>query len=177
MKNVIGLETLSGLNTLSQYMSAEAGAGVAWQDFQDTWKTRIFPLGLGQEVFVADPYGALQALQIAKRMINSPIIILLNSQAAIAILRNLQAGLAQALAIQHMGVEGTERADQASEQAASRPGSGLMSLSQLKRGHAALGNYLHQVQARVGPVCHNCGEPRETGRHAIFECRLWRTEP
>jgi RNase H len=45
---------------------------------------------------------------------------------------------------------------------------------QLKTGHAALGSYLHQVQARDSPACQGCREPRETVHHVLFECRVWR---
>jgi ribonuclease HI len=240
----------------SRLENGRSGAGVAWQDFQGSWKTRGFPLGLGQEVFDAELLGALQALRIAKRVRGKgPITILLDSQAAIARLQHTQAGPGQALAIQahaaardllaqgrepiiqwvpgHTGIEGNERADQAAKQAASKPGSGLKGLSlaftsrvcteavqarkkgwlaraltkrskqsqleyrpqkgwqldpvaaqaskqlasryyQLKTGHAAIGTYLHQIQARDSPACQGCGEPKETVHHLFFECREWR---
>lgn len=138
--------------------NGRAGAGLAWQDSQGTWKTGAFPLGLCQEVFDTELYGALQALRIARRMGNSTITILLDYQAEIARLRHTQAGPGQTLAIQvheiaqdlidqgqepiiqwvpgHIGVEGNERADQAAKQATSKPGSCLKSVSLAFTGRA-----------------------------------------
>ena len=47
---------------------------------------------------------------------------------------------------------------------------------QLKVGHAAIGAYLHRIQARDSPACQWCQAPRETVYHALFECRYWRRQ-
>ena len=45
---------------------------------------------------------------------------------------------------------------------------------QLKSGHAAVGAYLHQIQAQEDATCRDCGLSRETIHHLLFECRKWR---
>ena len=44
---------------------------------------------------------------------------------------------------------------------------------QLKSGHAAIGTYLHRIQAREDATCQGCGSSKETVRHLLFECRQW----
>ncbi|ODM21420.1 hypothetical protein SI65_02263 [Aspergillus cristatus] len=45
---------------------------------------------------------------------------------------------------------------------------------QLKSGHAAIGEHLHQIQAQEDATCKGCGLSRETIHHLLFECRRWR---
>ena len=42
---------------------------------------------------------------------------------------------------------------------------------QLKPGHAAIGAYLHQIQAQEDATCRDCGLSRETIHHLLFESR------
>ncbi|OJJ81116.1 uncharacterized protein ASPGLDRAFT_60433 [Aspergillus glaucus CBS 516.65] len=44
---------------------------------------------------------------------------------------------------------------------------------QLKSGHAAIGTYLHWIQAQEDATCQGCGSSRETVHHLLFECRQW----
>ncbi|KAJ5453717.1 uncharacterized protein N7458_004673 [Penicillium daleae] len=129
----------------SRLENGRSGAGIAWQETSEEWRTRSFPLGKGQDVFDAELVGAVQALQAALRMDGSgPITVLLDSQAAIARLRHTQAGPGQGLTLRahavaralqergrepiiqwvpgHCGVEWNEKADEAAKLAASRPG-------------------------------------------------------
>ncbi|KAI9034952.1 ribonuclease H family protein [Aspergillus affinis] len=128
----------------SRSEKGRTGAGVAWKSPEGVWKTRIFPLGKGYEVFDTELLGVVRALQIEKKVEGQgPVNILLDSQAAIARLQHTQTGPGQALALQahvaaqelqaqgreptiqwvpgNAGVEGNERADQAAKMAASRP--------------------------------------------------------
>ena len=45
---------------------------------------------------------------------------------------------------------------------------------QLKSGHAAIGTYLHWIQAQEDVTCQGCGSSKETVHHLLFECRQWR---
>jgi hypothetical protein len=47
---------------------------------------------------------------------------------------------------------------------------------QLKIGHAAIGAYLHKVQAQDSGACCGCQAPSETVYHLLFECREWRRQ-
>lgn len=44
---------------------------------------------------------------------------------------------------------------------------------QLKTGHAAIGAYLHQIQAQEDATCRGCGSSKETVHHFLFDCRRW----
>lgn len=136
-----GLVTWSGGSRLE---NGRCEAGLVWQEPEHTWKTRGFPLGKGYEVFDAELFGVVQALQVARKAGGQRLVtILLDSQAAIARLQHTQPGPGQALTTKahtiaerlqtqdhqptiqwvpgHAGVEGNEKADQAAKQAANRP--------------------------------------------------------
>jgi ribonuclease HI len=124
--------------------NGRCGAGIAWQEPGGIWKTQGFPLGKGCEVFDAELLGVVRALQLAEKVEDQrPVIILLDSQAAIARLQHTQPGPGQTLAIQahtiakelharghqptiqwvpgHAGIEGNEKADQVAKQPANKP--------------------------------------------------------
>lgn len=60
--------------------------------------------------------------------------------------------------------------------AAAAPKNLASRLFQMKTGHAAVGTYLHQIQAREEATCQGCRAPSETVHHLLFECRRWRSQ-
>ncbi|ODM14623.1 hypothetical protein SI65_09968 [Aspergillus cristatus] len=80
----------------SRLENGKSGAGIAWREPGGTWKTRGFPLGKGYEVFDAELLGVVRALQLAEKVGDqSPVTILLDSQAAIARMQHTQPGRKQ----------------------------------------------------------------------------------
>lgn len=47
---------------------------------------------------------------------------------------------------------------------------------QLKVGYAAIGTYLHNIQARESEACQGCQAPKESVYHLLFECREWQKQ-
>ena len=128
----------------SRLENGRCGVGIAWQEPGGTWKTRGYSLGKGCQVSDAELLGVVRALQVAEKVGDQrPVIILLESQAAIARLQHTQPGPGQALVIQahaiakrlhtqgrqptiqwvpgHAGVKGNEKANQVAKQAAGKP--------------------------------------------------------
>ena len=77
----------------SRLENGRCGAGPAWQEPGGAWKTWGIPLGKGHEVFDAELFGVVQALQVAEKTgEQGPVTILLDSKATIARLRHTQPG-------------------------------------------------------------------------------------
>ena len=97
-------QSLAGLAVWSDGSRLEngrCGAGIAWQEPGKAWKIQGISLGKGYEVFDAELHGVVQALQVSWKVEDQrPVIILLDSQAAIARLQHTQPGPGQVLAIQ-----------------------------------------------------------------------------
>ncbi|ODM18159.1 hypothetical protein SI65_06030 [Aspergillus cristatus] len=182
----------------SRLENGKSGAGIAWREPGGTWKTRGFPLGKGYEVFDAELLGVVRALQLAEKVGDqSPVTILLDSQAAIARMRHTQPGPGQALVIQahaiakrlhargcqttiqwvpgHAGIEGNERADQAAKQAASKPpGRGPREISLAFTCRARTEAIIAQRQR-----WHNkeLGQRSQQGQRTYRPQRNWRLDP
>ncbi|KAE8335346.1 hypothetical protein BDV24DRAFT_169288 [Aspergillus arachidicola] len=82
----------------SRLDNGQTGAGVVWQELSGTWTTKQVSLGQGKEVFDAELAGVYKALEIAEQLdYKGPIRVLLDSQAAIARLRDNRTGAGQRL--------------------------------------------------------------------------------
>ncbi|XP_064292736.1 uncharacterized protein LOC135309936 [Plodia interpunctella] len=47
-------------------------------------------------------------------------------------------------------------------------------MTQVLTGHGCFGEYLHRVaQRETEPVCHDCGEARDTAQHVLEQCPRW----
>jgi len=67
--------------------NGRSGAGLAWQEPGGTWKTQESPLGKEYGIFDAELLGVVRALQVTEKVGDQrPVTILLDSQAAIAML-------------------------------------------------------------------------------------------
>jgi hypothetical protein len=69
--------------------------------YSGAWKSKEIPLGQEKEVFDAEIVGVYRALKIAKQLVyKGPLMILLDSQAALACLQHNLPGPGQMWAIQ-----------------------------------------------------------------------------
>lgn len=74
---------------------------IAWQNPQGDWQAQEIPLALGKEVFDAEPMGVCRALELAIRIRGrGPVMVLLDSCAAIGRLQHQEIGSGQGLALQ-----------------------------------------------------------------------------
>jgi hypothetical protein len=101
LKQIIALYNgLSMWSDGSRLENGQTSAGIAWLEPSGTWRIKQVSLGQGKEVFNTELTGASKVLEIAKQLkYKNSIRVLLNSQAAIARLRDNRVGPGQFWAI------------------------------------------------------------------------------